>query len=93
MSPADWRKKGYKTIFRGGYIFLASPTGKTVYTNVNYGEWMNYEDVTGVPWHSLSHDPEVNRRFYWDIQRAIMACYCHQLDSICDFCAGIRSPE
>lgn len=86
----QWRKRGYKTIIRDENIYLYRPaTGIILWTPVNQGHWMNYEDVNQEPWVNcnLTDLPE---RLQKSIREATENCYCDKGVGLCDFCAGKR---
>jgi len=84
MNAAQWRKLGYKTIFRGDMVYLYRPlSGVTIRTAINHGDWMTHDDVNKPPW-------EKNVPPLPDFEETARKCYCG--DFLCDFCAGRRKP-
>jgi hypothetical protein len=96
MNAKQWRKAGYKTIFRMPLVFLYRPRVGLVFdTAVKNGEWMSHDDLSHEPWHCVEGGidglaPDVEA----DFRACAEHCYCDKGVDICDFCSGIRpAPE
>lgn len=97
VTPVEWRKRGYYTIFdipeNKVYLFNGVCGGVFV-TEINDGEWMQYDNVKKEPWGNLFNFWGDNVKIAMEFMKIIHACYCDDpgIDT-CDFCAGLRTPE
>lgn len=90
MNAQQWRGHGYKTVFRRGKIYLYRPqTGIIIYTDVNFGKWMNFDNVNEPPWVKTDIH-KVDGLLHIELNLIASACYCDMGVDICDFCSGIR---
>jgi hypothetical protein len=90
MNARQWRDCGYRTVFRKGNIYLYfSVTGLIIWTLVNKGDWMSYDDVYKEPW-NMCNLVDLPEKLQKEIAEAAKKCYCDKGVGICDFCAGIR---
>ena len=100
MNTKQWRKLGYKTMFRSGrdwfnefFILLYRPaTGITIAAPVDNGRWMQFNDVNKKPWQHITE--QLTKEQADNLRRSAEDCYCDSMGGYietCDFCAGRRS--
>lgn len=96
MNATEWRKAGYKTIFRWNRVVLYQPlSGMVAHTPVAGGRWMDSDDIHCYPWtiepDGIESLPPVCQD---DLRLTAAYCYCDKSAAdLCDFCAGLRTPE
>jgi hypothetical protein len=87
MNSKQWRAQGYRTIFRGGLIFLFRPsTSGAVVADLAKGAWMRFDDLAAARWCAAT------ARELAEIRAIVPSCYCDQGVDTCDFCSGLRVP-
>ena len=94
MNSQQWRRIGYKTVFKGGQIYLYRPqSGVLLHTPVKNGEWMLHDNVNRPPW--IREDKGIDgipEPLQSQIRSIAEECYCDTSGGIntCDFCSGVR---
>lgn len=94
MNAIDWRREGFKVLFRGDRVILVNVPCELVHVAPNNGgAWTALDDLTAFPWETrqIKELPTDTRN---DVTATVAACYCSSLvDSTCDFCSGCRKPQ
>lgn len=79
----DWRREGWKVLFRSGSVFLINEVGKVWHTEIFGGKWMEHPNLDDGFWGSAALTS--------DMKETLRFCYCSSLpDTGCDFCQGCR---
>lgn len=89
MTPRDWRRRGYATLFArietNSYMVVLVKGDRAWWTFVSSGEWIDADEPPAEPWQELPFFP-------W-MRDVLAACYCDRDGvGLCDFCAGLRPP-
>ena len=94
MNAIDWRKEGFKVLFRVDTVLLVNVPCEMVHVAPNNGgQWTTHDDLTSFPWETrrIVNLPIHSRD---DVMATVAGCYCDTLvDSTCDFCSGCRTPQ
>jgi hypothetical protein len=89
MTPWDWQKFGYKTIFRNRCIYLFRTNLEVGYFTEAQGDrWMQYDNPNCSPWQFISY--RQHPQLYEEFRGVAAKCYCQE-GFLCSYCAGPSS--
>ena len=89
MNRHEWQ--GFKTIFRNNKVYLYNATDNTIFTaTINGGGWRDLPDKA---FRRLWTD-QLDTALRDHLRACAAACYCgHCGVELCDYCAGLRTPD
>jgi len=86
MTRQEFKRRGFRCIFRDGYVYLCPEVGPT--RNLQRRPIADWEEPTAT-WENstLTDDQAADFRATTDL------CYCDQGVGLCDFCSHTRNPR